>query len=144
MVGVRVLGAGLGAVLVNGAVVVAAEEGAGRLVEHVVAFLVQVEVLAHKFGRAHFQMAGDALNIAVAEYGTGRFATIGALQAVGLFKHLIMQLGNGGIQLPGRLFLELLEILFIHPLIAFRPLPEVLQAGRHVFLERLLLHRYNF
>lgn len=144
MVGVRVLGAGLWTVLVDGAVVVAAEEGAGRFVEDVVAFVIQVQVLAHEFGRAHFQMAGDALNIAVAEYGTGRLAAVGALQAVGLFKHLIMQLGNGGIQLPGRLFLELLEILFIRPLIAFRPLPEVLQAGRHVFLERFLLHRHNF
>ncbi len=44
MVGVRVLGAGLGAVLVNGAVVVAAEEGAGRFVEDVVAFLSKGEL----------------------------------------------------------------------------------------------------
>ena len=126
MVGVRVFGTGPGAVLINRAVVVAAEERAGRLVEDVVAFLVEVEVLAHEFGRAHFKMAGNALNIAVAEYRAGRLAAVGALQAVGIFEDFIVQLGNRGVQLAGRLLFKLPEILFIGPLIAFRPLLEVL------------------
>jgi len=144
VVGVGVFGAGLRAVLVNGAVVVAAEEGAGRLVEDVVALLIHMEVLAHEFRRAHFEVTGDALNIAVAEYGAGRLAAVSALQAVCLFEDLVVQLGNGGIQLTGRLLFELLEILFVRPFIAFRPLLEVLQAGGHIFFERFLLHRHNF
>lgn len=93
-IGVRVFAAGFGAHFVDGAIIVGTEEGTGGGVEHIIAVFVYVEVALYEFGGAQAEVAGDALNVYVAEDGTGGFAAIGASEAVNFAEDRFVQTGG--------------------------------------------------
>ncbi len=82
----RIFTAGAGAGGVDGAIIVFAEKGAGGGIEYVISVGVEVEVCFHQFGGADAEVAGQALDVDVAENGAGGAAAVGALQAVDFLK----------------------------------------------------------
>ncbi len=67
------------------------QEGARGHVEHVVAVGIEVEVLGNELTGPQSQSLGQPLNVFLVENGASGFAAIGAGQAVGLGKNLVVQ-----------------------------------------------------
>ena len=61
--------------------------------------------------RTHRQVTGEPFDIYIAENGAGRLAAIGALQAIDLREHLIVQLMHGLVEVFGRTSFKALKEL---------------------------------
>jgi hypothetical protein len=109
----RVLPAGAGAGFVDGAVVVLAEEGAGGYVEHVVAIVIEVEVIFDQFAGFYAEVAGQPVDVDVAEDGAGGFAAVGAFEAVYFLEDFVVKVMELLVEVFGRAGLELAEELLI-------------------------------
>jgi hypothetical protein len=95
---VWVFTAGAGAGFVDGAVIVGAEEGAGGDVQHVVPFVVEVEVVLNELSGFDAEVFRQAVDIDVAEDGAGRLAAVGAIEAVDFPKNVVVEIVEAFVQ----------------------------------------------
>jgi len=83
----RVLAAGLRAILINGAGVVGLQKRARQLLEHPVVFFVESQVAGLKISCFETQALGYAILVALGPQRPRRLAAVGAGQAVRLGEH---------------------------------------------------------
>ena len=90
-VGVGILAARPGPYIINGAVVVATQEGAGHRPEDIVAILIHHEVLPGKFRWFYTQEGRYPLHVGIGNPGSEGAAAVGTVEAVEGIKHRLMQ-----------------------------------------------------
>lgn len=91
-VGVGEAGAIGGPHLINGAMVICAEEGAGSGFDHIVTIDVQVQVLVDESAFFHTQVLADAFDVWCFEPGGVILAAVGATEAVYFRNRFFMKL----------------------------------------------------
>ncbi len=89
-VGMRKFAAGLGPDFVNGTGVVGIQEPAWQILEHLILIFIGSEISGLKVSRLHAQVFGNPFDVLLRKKRAGSFAAVGALKAVDLCKHLIM------------------------------------------------------
>jgi len=87
----RVLPAGLRAILIDRAGVVGLQKRAGELLQYPVAVFVEAQVARLEVRRFEPQPLGHAFLVALGPERASGFAAVGAAQAVGLGEHLLVQ-----------------------------------------------------
>jgi hypothetical protein len=94
---VRKLPAGLGSVVVNGALIVRRQKSARNLLKHGVAVVVHPQVRLEKIDRFHPQALGYALDVFIDPQRSGGFAALGTIQAIYFGKSLPMRRVHHGV-----------------------------------------------
>jgi hypothetical protein len=125
-IGVWIVAAVAGSYIVDAAIVVGSQEGAGREFHHIIFVAVYTEVSIYEISFFHSQVFGDPADIRSFEAGADRFAAVTALQAVDLFERFFMQLrqqlfypfSTAGLQFCKELFVFFLFIAgFLLPVV---------------------------
>jgi len=96
-----VFAARFGPVIVYGAVVVAAQEGAGHRLEDIIALLVHPEITFHEYRWFYAQGGRDPPHIRVGDPGSEGAAAVGAIEAADRFEHRFMKGMHPLIEFPG-------------------------------------------
>ena len=97
----RVLPAGTWPVVIHAAMIIGEQKGTGRRDHDIVAVLIDTKVFCNKGGRPHAHTLSQAFDIALIEYRASGLAAVGAMQAIGSSKNLLMKTVNGVIELAG-------------------------------------------
>lgn len=130
-VGVREFRAGLGADIIDAAVIISSQKGAGHLLQHIIIVLIDAEILLDELLGLHPKMFGDPFDILVGEQRAGGLTAIGTFKAVSSAEFLIMQFLHFPIQIPGWLLFKFLEKLFMFLMFIFGPLREPIDFLLH-------------
>ena len=104
-----VLSTGFRSYFVDATVEIRPQEGAGRLIQHIIFILIQVYVGFHKLAGFHSEVLSYAANVYVRKDWTYGLTAIRTGKAIHLFKDLIIQILYGFIQLLEFTFPELPE-----------------------------------
>ena len=111
-IGVGVFAAGLGSDFINStAIVFLLEKGTGGLIQDPVAVLVAVQVVVCEDGDGNLTVFGNAHDIPLLEDWARRFATVGAFQAIGMGKRVLMSGMKLRIQILGGTVFPALKLL---------------------------------
>lgn len=112
-VGVRIFAAGFRADFINRAGIIRQQEMAREILQNLVIILVHAQKFRLKIGRFHSQMPGNTLNIFFDKKWPGRFAAVGALQAVNFSKNFLVRFLGDIVEVFGRLFPQPVEEFFV-------------------------------
>ncbi len=99
--------------------------------QHIIFVFVNPEILVYELLRLHSEMLRNPLDIGRSEKRSGRFTTIRACQTIGSPKLVVVQFLHHIIDVLGRLFLELIEILLVLVMLIFGELRQLFQKILH-------------
>lgn len=113
-VGMGIFSAGFGTVLIDGAVVIGAQERTGNALQHLIAFFIGAEILGFKISRFHAEVARQPIDVFIGKEWSCGFAAVGALEAICIGEDLLVCMLHLFIQiawfLAFQLFDELLKL----------------------------------
>lgn len=127
----REFATGFGPHIVNHTIILGIEKRARHALQNVIVVFVNPQILIDKLLRLLPEMLGDTFYIGSSEKRPGRFAAIGALQAIGFAEFRIVQFLHRIIEVFGRLFFELIEILFVFVMLIFGKLRKLIERWFH-------------
>lgn len=93
-------------VVIHAAMIVRKKKGTWRRDHHIVAVLVKAKVFRNKDRWPHPETPRQAFDITLVEDGTRSLAAVGAFQAMGGSKNLVVKAVNGGVELTRIGFLQ--------------------------------------
>jgi hypothetical protein len=105
----RVLAAGLRAVLINRTGIVGFQKRAGELLENPIPIFVEPQVIRFEINGFLTQAPCHAVLVALGPQRPRSLAAVGAREAIGFGKHFIVQRMHHGIEVAGRLSLNALQ-----------------------------------
>lgn len=113
----RIFPAGTGPVVIHAAMIIGEKKGTGWPDHDIVAVLIDTKVFCNKGGRPHTQALSQAFDISLIEYRARGLAAVGAMQAIGSSKNLLMKVVNGIVELAAVGFLQRVQKLpvFLSP-----------------------------